>query len=254
MKRLWLLSITAMAWAQDPVRVPSLHFDVVSVKEVQPENLRPRRITTDPGRWRGESVSIDNLIAYAYGVQPAQIVGVKSGLGMYDIEGKADGAYSPAEVRVMLQGLLTDRFRLKFHREKRELPAELLVTGKDLKLKATTLADADPRGFRLAASERGANFVKAKATAMSLGWLADNLSGRLSTLVVDETGLKGVYEFEVDFEFDRTEVMDTRVPVGEVSKHIVQDLVSALGLKLQSTKKAQVDVLVIDQVERPNPN
>jgi len=179
---------------------------------------------------------------------------MKSGLGMYDIEGKADGAYSQAELRVMLQGLLTDRFRLKFHGEKRELPAELLVTGKDLRLKATTLAHADPRGYRLGASERGASFLKAKATAMSLGWLADNLSGRLSKLVVDETGLKGVYEFEVDFEFDRTEVMDTRVPVGEASRHIMQELVSALGLKLQSTKKAQVEVLVIDQLERPIAN
>jgi len=254
MKRLWLLSITAMAWPQDPVRVPSLHFEVVSVKEVQPENLRPRRITADPGRWRGESVSIDNLIAYAYGVQPAQIVGMKSGFGMYDIEGKADGAYSQAELRVMLQGLLTDRFRLKLHRDKRELPAELLVTGKDLKLKPANLPEADPRGYKLGASERGASFLKAKATAMSLGWLADNLSGRLSKLVVDETGLKGVYEFEVDFEFDRTEVMDTRVPVGEASRHIMQELVTALGLKLQSTKKAQVEVLVIDQLERPIAN
>lgn len=254
MKRLWLLSITAMAWSQDPVRVSSLHFEVVSVKEVQPENLRPRRISADPGRWRGESVSIDNIIAYAYGVQPAQIVGMKSGLGMYDIEGKADGAYSPAELRVMLQGLLTDRFRLKLHRDKRELPAELLVATKDLKLKPANLPEADPRGFKLGASERGASFLKAKATTMSLGWLADNLSGRLSKLVVDETGLKGVYEFEVDFEFDRTEVMDTRVPVGEASSHIMQELVSALGLKLRSTKKAQVEVLVIDQVERPNAN
>lgn len=254
MKRLCLLSITAMAWSQDPMRVHSLRFEVVSVKEIQPENLHPRRITAGAGRWRGESVSIDNLIAYAYGVQPAQIVGMKSGFGMYDIEGKADGAYSQGELRVMLQGLLTDRFRLKFHSEKRELPAELLVTGKDLKLKATTLADADPRGFRLGTSDRGTNFLKAKATALSLGWLADNLSARLSKLVLDETGLKGLYEFDVEFEFDRTEVMDTRVPVGEASSHIMQELVSALGLKLRSTKKAQVEVLVIDQLERPNAN
>jgi len=179
---------------------------------------------------------------------------MKSGFGMYDIEGKADGAYSQAELRVMLQGLLTDRFRLKLHRDKRELPAELLVTGKDLKLKPANLPEADPRGYKLGASERGPSFLKAKATAMSLGWLADNLSGRLSKLVVDETGLKGVYEFEVDFEFDRTEVMDTRVPVGEASSHIMQGLVSAMGLKLRSTNKAQVEVLVIDQLERPSAN
>ena len=254
MKGIWLLCITAMASSQDPARVPSLHFEVVSVKEVQPGNVGPRRITADPGRWRGESVSIDNLIAYAYGVQPAQIVGLKSGLGMYDVEGKADGAHSQAELRVMLQGLLTERFRLKFHRDKRELPAELLVATKDLKMKPANLPEADPRGYKLGASERGRSFVRAKATAMSIEWLADNLSGNLSTLVVDRTGLKGVYEFEVDFEFDATEVMDTRVPVSEASRHIREALLSALGLKLQSTKKAQVEVLVVDQLERPSAN
>ena len=45
----------------------------------------------------------------------------------------------------MLQGLLADRFRLKFHREMREIPVERLVIGKDLKLKATALTEAPAR-------------------------------------------------------------------------------------------------------------
>jgi len=254
MKRIWMLSIIAAGWAQEPVRVAPLRFDVASVKEVQPQNLSPRRITAFPGRLNGESVSIDRLIAFAYGVQPAQIVGLKSGLGMYDVEGKADGAYSQAELRVMLQGLLTDRFRLKFHREDRELPAELLLASKDLKLKAANSPEADPRGFKLGASARGPSFVKATSTAVSLGWLADYLSGHLSKLVVDGTELRGFYEFEVDFEFDWSEAADERVPVHEASNRIRLELLSALGLKLESTKKARVQVLVIDQVERPQAN
>jgi uncharacterized protein (TIGR03435 family) len=236
------------------LRVAPLQFDVASVKAVQPENLGPSRIIADPGRLKAQSVSIDALIAYAYDVQPARIVDPKSGLGIYDVEGKADGAYSQAELRVMLQGLLAERFRLKFHREMREMQVDRLVVGRDLKLKATELAEADPRGFTLRASERGPNFLKAKASAMSLEWLADNLSGHLSKLVVDGTGLKGLFEFEVEFEFDPAEMMDKSVPVREVSNHIREGLLSALGLKLQSGKKAQVEALVIDQVERPEPN
>jgi uncharacterized protein (TIGR03435 family) len=194
------------------------------------------------------------LIAYAYGVQPAQIVDLKSRLDRYDVEGKADGAYSQAELRVMLQGLLAGRFRLKFHRETREIPVERLVIGKDLKLKATALTEADPRGFTLGASDRGRDFLKAKASAMSLEWLADSLSGHLSKLVVDGTGLKGVYEFEVDFEFDRDYVADRSVPFREARNHTWEGLISALGLKLQSGKKEQVEVLVIDQVEQPEAN
>jgi len=52
---------------------------------------------------------------------------------------------------------------------------------------------------------------------MSLEWLANNLSGHRSTLVVDGTGLKGLYEFEVDFEFDRAEAMDKNVPEHEAA-------------------------------------
>ena len=168
--------------------------------------------------------------------------------GIFDVEGKADGAHSPAELRVMLQALLAERFRLKLHREMREMPVLRLVIGKDLKLKAAGLAEADPHGFTLRASERGPSFLKAQATAMSLEWLANDLSGHLSRLVVDGTGLKGLFEFDVDFEFDRDDVRDVRVPVREASNHIREGLLSALGLKLQSGKKAQVEVLVIDQV------
>lgn len=254
MKRIWLLFVTAVAWAQEPLAVPPLQFDAASVKAVQPENLAPNRITADPGRLRAQSVSIDALIAYAYDVEPAQIVNLKSELARYDVEGKADGAYSRAELRVMLQALLAERFHLKFHREKREMPVLRLVIGKDLKLKATGLAEPDPRGFTLRASERGPSFLKAKATAMSLQWLADDLSAHLSKLVVDDTGLKGVFEFEVDFEFDSEDVRDVRVPVREASNHIREGMLSAMGLKLQTGKKAPVEVLVIDQVDRPEAN
>jgi uncharacterized protein (TIGR03435 family) len=252
MKWIWLLFATTVAWAQEPSRVTPLQFDAASVKAVQPENLTPSRITTDPGRLRAQSVSISALIAYAYEVQPAQIVDLKSGLGSYyDVEGKADGAYSGAELRVMLRGLLAERFQLKFHREMREMQVERLVIGKDLKLKATEVAEADPRGFTLRVSERGPSFLKAKASAMSLEWLA-GVSAHLSRLVVDGTGLKGLFEFEVEFEFDATDVVN--VPFPEACNYIQERLLSALGLKLQSGKKAQVEVLVIDQVERAAAN
>jgi uncharacterized protein (TIGR03435 family) len=252
--RIGLLLVPAVVWAQEPSRVAPLQFDVASVKAVQPENLAPSRITADPGRLMAQSISMGALIAYAYDVQPVQITDLKSGLGLYDVEGTAAGAYSRAELRLMLQGLLAERFRLKFHREVREMPVERLVIGKDLKLHAAELAEADPRGFSLHASERGPSFLKAKASAMSLEWLADDLSGHLSKLVVDGTGLKGVYEFDVDFEFDRADAADVRVPEREAANHIREGLLSALGLRLQSGKKAPVEVLVIDRVERPAAN
>jgi hypothetical protein len=64
------------------------------VKAVQPESLAPSGIVAYPGRLNAQSISIDALIADAYGVQRAQIVDLKPELGLYDLEGKADGAYS----------------------------------------------------------------------------------------------------------------------------------------------------------------
>ena len=154
----------------------------------------------------------------------------------------------------MLQGLLAERFRLKFHREMRGMPVERLMIGNDLKLKATEVTEADSRGFTLRGSGRGPGFVKAEASAMSLEWLTDDLSRVLSKLVVDGTDLKGFFEFKVDFEVDRAYVADKSVPFSEARNHVWEGLISALGLKLESGRKAQVEVLVVDQVERPYTN
>ncbi len=257
MKPVWLLSIAAIALAQEPPRV-TRQFDVASVKAVQPGDLppspvAPNQITTEPGRLRAQSVSIDALIAYAYDVQPSRIVGLKSDLGIFDVEGKAEGSYSRAELCEMLQGLLTERFGLKLHREIREMRVGRLMIGKDLKLRASELTEADPHGFTLHTSERP-GFLKAKASAISLQWLTNDLSAHRSTLVVDGTGLKGLYEFDVDFEVDMAEMRDKSVPVRDAANHLWEELLSGLGLKLQNGRKERVEVLVIDRVERPEPN
>ena len=260
MKRIWLLFVTAVAWAQEPspavsMRETKLQFDATSVKAVQADIFFPSGITSNPGRLKAQSMSVGALISYAYEVHSTQIVDLKSGLGLYDVEGKADGAYSQAELRVMLQGLLAERFHLKFHRETREIAVDRLVIANELKasqLHATLFTEADPRGYKLYASKRGPNFLTAKATAMSLERLADAFSR--TTLVVDGTGLKGLYEFEVDFEIDRTEITDKNVAESDAASHVREALLSAMGLKLQGAKKAPVEVLVIDRVERPDPN
>ena len=110
------------------------------------------------------------------------------------------------------------------------------------------------RGYKLRPSERGRNFMNAKASAISLEWLADSLSGSQSKLVVDGTGLEGIYEFDLDVEIDGDEAMDPKVPASDASRHVREAFLSALGLKLQGVKKESVEVLVIDQVTRPEAN
>jgi uncharacterized protein (TIGR03435 family) len=80
------------------------------------------------------------VIALAYDIPPAQLypyegkvvtgpAWIKS--EMYDIEAKADPPTSEARLKLMLQTLLAERFKLKLHRENREMPVYALVPGKN---------------------------------------------------------------------------------------------------------------------------
>ena len=73
-------------------------------------------------------------------------------------------------------------------------------------------------------------------------------------LIVDATGLKGVYDFSVDYEFDTEKVMDRNVPVSEASGSLMADLARALGLKIESGGKLPVEMIVIDRISLPDPN
>jgi uncharacterized protein (TIGR03435 family) len=66
-------------------------------------------------------------------------------------------------------------------------------------------------------------------------------------IVVDQTGLKGLYAFTLRFSSNLDATADSSEP------SIYTALQEQLGLELESTK-AQVDVLVIDHVERPSAN
>jgi uncharacterized protein (TIGR03435 family) len=115
--------------AQSPSTRPA--FEVASVK----------RNTTN-GEWdlmprlSGDRVSmhntqLGNIVNYAYGIrflyQVAGSADLPEGWNWYDIEAKVEGAPSDGELRLMFQTLLEDRFKLKVHRETRELSVYDLV-------------------------------------------------------------------------------------------------------------------------------
>ena len=72
------------------------------------------------------------MISLMYKVPGRQITGGPDWLNnqSYDIEAKADHAYSIDDLHVMFQNLLADRFNLKFHKEVREGPVYALVLDK----------------------------------------------------------------------------------------------------------------------------
>jgi uncharacterized protein (TIGR03435 family) len=78
--------------------------------------------------------------------------------------------------------------------------------------------------------------------------LAEILQFRCNRPVVDQTGLKGRYDFKLQWSTDETRATDADAPPG-----LFTAIQEQIGLRLEPVK-AQADVLVVDKVERPGAN
>jgi uncharacterized protein (TIGR03435 family) len=197
-----------------------------------------------------ETITMSNAtlaicLKFAYGVQDSQILGpVSLNTERYNIVGKAAGAVSDqGQFRLMMQSLLAERFHLAVHRENKEMSVYALVVGK-----------SGPK-FQKSAGE-GRPMMAGKGTLVAqwatMKMLADFLSGPMQVRVLDMTGLEGQY----DFKFDLMAFAPTDLPAGQepdVAGMVLSGLEPQLGLKLES-RKAPVEMLVVDHVEKPSEN
>jgi uncharacterized protein (TIGR03435 family) len=93
--------------------------------------------TPSPGSFRVINNSLDELIRWAYRIKRYQIVGprwLNDDSVSFDIDARMDPSTSRPQVRLMLQALLEDRFKLAFHRETRTFPVYELLGAKGPKL------------------------------------------------------------------------------------------------------------------------
>ena len=148
----------------------------------------------------------------------------------------------------MLQSLLADRFKLKIRRETRDMPVYELVVGKNGPKFKESARDASPNGH-LAVIGRNYELTMSKATMDDLADQIANTSA--DRAVLNKTGLTGTYDirmvFTPSFRMNREEQSDWN----DISIfNAVQD---QLGLKLQA-RKAMVEIVVVDHVEKPSEN
>jgi uncharacterized protein (TIGR03435 family) len=139
-----IFAISTITLAQ--VAAPKLEFEVASVRPSDMSN--PQQITAglriDGSQAHFNALSLKNLIARAYNVQPNLITGpdwISS--QRYDISAKLPDGATPDQIPQMLQSLLADRFALKLHKESKDMPAYALIVGKSLKLQPLP-PDSDP--------------------------------------------------------------------------------------------------------------
>jgi uncharacterized protein (TIGR03435 family) len=238
-------------------------FEVATIKPSKPEE-RTSLLVNRSGMLNTTNTSVSDLIKFAYDVHPRQITGAPSWLESekFDVTGKPDTAGIPSinQLKTMLQGLLADRFELKFHRDKKEMSVYAITVAKGgIKM---TKDDSNPNGLPGfgGGGPRGM-MVRNSTMAEFAGILQLNM---LEQPVVDQTGLgAGRYDFILKWTPDAAQLAKmggpppNGAPPAADDPDAPPDLFSAfeqqLGLKLQSTK-APAEVLVIDRVEKPSAN
>ena len=197
-----------------------------------------------------ENETLDSLIAMAYGIHTKQIVGAPawSSKDRWDIKGVPDVEGDPSwpQQREMMQKLLAERFGLKFHRDARELAIYAITVAKGGPKLAASKSDPESGRDQTANGNNGAWTYR--FTNNSIADFADGMQGFLDRPVVDETGIKGKFDFVLEWMRDGAVSDDPKAPPGLFTA--VQE---QLGLKIDATK-GPAEVLVIDHVERPSAN
>jgi uncharacterized protein (TIGR03435 family) len=162
---------------------------------------------------------------------------------------------SPQEESLTVQGFLQDKLKLKWHKETRMIGAFDLVVGKS----GPKFAPAQPEAKRTHEIDEFSYLSQLNGTPITMEELAEFLSfpGQAGHPVVDKTGLAGRYV--LSGRYRSHQVNDWKLmeadgtPVQPASGATIFDDVQVLGLELKGTK-IPVDVLVIDQIERPTEN
>jgi uncharacterized protein (TIGR03435 family) len=247
--------------AQTPsAETKSLKFEVASIKPSHSvggaSGIRPA-----PGgeRYLASNITLKLLITVAYRIRVDQVAGGPAWIDndFYDMNAKAERPSSVEELHAMLQDLLADRFKLRFHRESRELPVYALTVDKDgPKLKAHDSLSAgdpwiDPAGDHFPHTIWHAKFAP-------MDFFAWRLSLMLDRPVVDQTKLQGGYDFDLSFTADLPPGMPAGAllngePIDTSGPTIFEAVQKQLGLRLER-QKGPVEVLVIDQAEKPMEN
>jgi uncharacterized protein (TIGR03435 family) len=272
-------------------------FDVASIHRSEPGSfLRPNIVLNaedtpvPPGGLFVADFPLQIFIEFAWKIMPtheqedAMLAHLPRWVATdhFVIRAQFTGNPTKDKVRLMMQSLLADRFKLAVHFEDRNVPVFALVLdmqgmlgprirphaegppcGKALALPADRTSPSVPPGGFLAHCG-GVQAIEAPGRTVLLGArniTLENLAGYLPDFedlgrpIVDQTGLSGAWDFSLNWLPDRggsSPAGPAQFPDAE-GPSIFEALKEQLGLKLKPGR-ASVQILVIDHVEEPSPN
>jgi uncharacterized protein (TIGR03435 family) len=247
-----LAATAAAAWLASQAagaQTPGPSFEVASVK-ANSSGQAVMRLAAPPGTGRLDATNVTArlLILNAYGLRDFQLAGAPpwTESERFDVAGRAAASATRDEISAMVRTLLAERFRLRTHRETRELPIYALVAAApDKRLGPALKASAAETRTRISPTS-------ITAVNMTMARLAVTLSGIVGRVVTDETGLAGGYDVELTFAPEGP-LPPAAPPADPDAPSIFTALREQLGLRLDG-RRGPVEVLVIDEIERPTPD
>ncbi len=214
------------------------------------------KLSVSGSRLTAEFYALFALVMFAYDVKPYQVPGASAlDRTYYDIAADAgDGRVrTKAEFRPLMQALLADRFKLRVHREYKEIPVYALVVGtRGPKLKEGAPAiepDSRPNWHTGATRGRAVTRSCMKCTMQQFADIIRDNDG-MGRPVVDKTGLTAAYDINLTY------VPEYRMGRGPDNGSDEVDIFTAikdLGLRLEP-QRSNVELLIIDHFENPTEN
>jgi uncharacterized protein (TIGR03435 family) len=165
----------------------------------------------------------------------------------FDINAKAEQDVPLNEALQMLQTVLTDRFKLLYHRETRSVTGYTLLAGNAPKLKTAT--GGGESGMKTSPIAGQKSTIQVAGKNMTMQHFADVLGSQLHAPVLDRSGLAGSFDFS--FSLDMGDVPAGVTP--DLTPSLFTALQEQLGLKLESTR-VPTEIFVIDSAEKPSEN
>ena len=257
MKLLSILVLAGIAYAQPA-------FEVASLKPANPESRggvrggchgidsvyagANERATAPPlGRCVITDGRLSHMISIAFRIPSMMYISggpeeLMSGIPRYTVDAKVEDPTKATEEQLlkMLQGLLIERFNLKYHIETKEMPGYTLVVAKNgPKLKESKSEDS---GFSWGANGKPGREGPVCLTVQK--WTASALANMITQMgrgpAVDKTGLTGEYDFKLCWN-------DTDGP------SLFSALQEQLGLKFEP-QKVPVSFFIVDSAQKPTEN
>jgi uncharacterized protein (TIGR03435 family) len=233
-------------------------FEVATIKPSKPDT--PGKMFRVQGRrFKTVNTTLNDLLSFAYGVQPKQVIGAPAwaDTDKFDLDAEPDGEGAPNDKqwKSMMQKLIVERFKLTFHHDKRELAVYVLSVSKAGQ--KMTKSEGDPNGLPGLWFQQLGDLNVRNANMADFSGLMQ--SAVLDRPVLDQTGITGRWDFTLKWTPDDSQFsgMGVRIPPPTDSANAPPNLYTAIqeqiGLKLDATK-APADVMVIDHVEKPSDN